>query len=638
MKGAMRPASLFLPFLLLIACASQHAPPKQAAGRAGGVPASDVNARILLEAIAPFLPEQLGQMGIAGLDLDREIVDLKPGVNERFRASVDKAGREIDARMASTKDPFLLQDLAILRKAAHDNARSIELEDKYVLPYENLDKKVFVGIHALLTDQVPPARRQFALVRLRKYAGLEGSLEPVTKLAADRTREKIGRPGLIGPVRAELEKDLADAATYRQGIKDMFAKFQIVGFEAPLATLNEQLVKYDDFLKAEVLPRTRTDFRQPPELYAHQLARKGIDAAPDEVAREGHRGYSETKSAMEILAQEVAREKGFAKADYLSVIRELKRDQLVGDTVRVTYEKRIVELEEIIRRQKLLTLPKRPMRFRIATAAETAEQPAPHVDVQGLFAKKGELFFVLPLTVTGKSSLKYDDFTFSAASWTLTAHEGRPGHDLQFSAMAERGVSLARTLFAFNSVNVEGWALYAEYITRPFMPKDGQLISLQFLLLREARAFLDPELQSGKISITEAGRVLRDEVGISDAFATEELLRFGHKDLAGKYAGMGKLIAAKKSPAKPTQLLLGITKASLSTDSFLSAASFQDTTRVLIGAATSGKIDRLYGLKENVILGRKIPVGTGVKPEVDEELDELAAEAEEIIGEPVAVS
>jgi DNA-directed RNA polymerase subunit beta' len=66
--------------------------------------------------------------------------------------------------------------------------------------------------------------------------------------------------------------------------------------------------------------------------------------------------------------------------------------------------------------------------------------------------------------------------------------------------------------------------------------------------------------------------------------------------------------------------LLGITKASLSTDSFLSAASFQDTTRVLIGAATSGKIDELYGLKENVILGRRIPVGTGAIDE-DEEIE-----------------
>ncbi|OGL34887.1 DNA-directed RNA polymerase subunit beta' [Candidatus Saccharibacteria bacterium RIFCSPHIGHO2_12_FULL_47_16b] len=78
-----------------------------------------------------------------------------------------------------------------------------------------------------------------------------------------------------------------------------------------------------------------------------------------------------------------------------------------------------------------------------------------------------------------------------------------------------------------------------------------------------------------------------------------------------------RLVKEKKKPAQYNQLLLGITKASLSTDSFLSAASFQDTTRVLIAAATSGKVDKLYGLKENVILGRLIPVGTGAR--TDEE-------------------
>jgi len=72
-----------------------------------------------------------------------------------------------------------------------------------------------------------------------------------------------------------------------------------------------------------------------------------------------------------------------------------------------------------------------------------------------------------------------------------------------------------------------------------------------------------------------------------------------------------------KKPAEFTQLLLGITKVAIYSDSFLSAASFQDTTRVLIAAATSGRIDRLYGLKENVIIGRKIPVGTGVLTETD---------------------
>jgi DNA-directed RNA polymerase subunit beta' len=76
-----------------------------------------------------------------------------------------------------------------------------------------------------------------------------------------------------------------------------------------------------------------------------------------------------------------------------------------------------------------------------------------------------------------------------------------------------------------------------------------------------------------------------------------------------------------KKPAEYSQLLLGITKVSTQADSFLSAASFQDTTRVLIAAATKGKVDQLYGLKENVILGRKIPVGTGTNDD-ELELDE----------------
>ncbi|MDB5167386.1 MAG: rpoC [Candidatus Saccharibacteria bacterium] len=73
------------------------------------------------------------------------------------------------------------------------------------------------------------------------------------------------------------------------------------------------------------------------------------------------------------------------------------------------------------------------------------------------------------------------------------------------------------------------------------------------------------------------------------------------------------LAADKKELVSYTQLLLGITKVSIWSDSFLSAASFQDTTRVLINAAVSGRIDRLHGLKENVIIGRKIPVGTGAR-------------------------
>jgi DNA-directed RNA polymerase subunit beta' len=83
-------------------------------------------------------------------------------------------------------------------------------------------------------------------------------------------------------------------------------------------------------------------------------------------------------------------------------------------------------------------------------------------------------------------------------------------------------------------------------------------------------------------------------------------------------------ITERGKPAVAEPLLLGITKASLSTESFISAASFQETTKVLTEAAIQGKVDTLRGLKENVIMGRLIPAGTGVTnyAKADIEIDE----------------
>ena len=95
-----------------------------------------------------------------------------------------------------------------------------------------------------------------------------------------------------------------------------------------------------------------------------------------------------------------------------------------------------------------------------------------------------------------------------------------------------------------------------------------------------------------------------------------------------------QLAAEGKNLISYTQLLLGITKVSIWSDSWLSAASFQDTTRVLINAAVSGRADHLHGLKENVIIGRKIPVGTGAVEE-DEEFE--APSEDEFSEEEIAV-
>ena len=92
-----------------------------------------------------------------------------------------------------------------------------------------------------------------------------------------------------------------------------------------------------------------------------------------------------------------------------------------------------------------------------------------------------------------------------------------------------------------------------------------------------------------------------------------------------------KLVEEGKEPAEGKQVLLGITKASLATNSFLSAASFQETTKVLTEAAIKGKVDPLIGMKENVIIGKLIPAGTGMKRYRNIKLDSDINEDDELM-------
>jgi uncharacterized protein (DUF885 family) len=267
-----------------------------------------------------------------------------------------------------------------------------------------------------------------------------------------------------------------------------------------------------------------------------------------------HKAFSDLQAEMKPIAEQIAKQRGLSSSDYRDVIRELKKKQIVGDAILPLYQDRLKQVEKIIVDQQLVTLPDRPARIRIADAAETAQQPAPHMSPPPFLhntGQKGE--FILPLNIPpapGQAAAeKYDDFTFDAAAWTLIAHEARPGHELQFDAMLERGVSLARIRYAFNSTNVEGWGLYSEYITRPYMPLEGQLVSLDYRLLRAARAFLDPELQSGKVKPEDAYRVLEQDVVQSHAMAQQEVERYTYRapgQANSYFYGYTKLLALRK--------------------------------------------------------------------------------------------
>jgi len=488
---------------------------------------SNQNAQLLIRVMAQYGPESAGEDGVPGMDDKISVVAADQP--ERFRRDLTAARKELEARLASEKDPLVRQDLEILIGAANRAVRSSEASEHRLLPYQDVAGTVFYGVKTLLDDQIAASRRPAAVIRLRKYTGLEPGYKPIVTQAEERFRYKLKAQGLIGPSKAEVEKNLENTGAYVTGIGLLLEKYKMQGYEEAFAKLKEQLASYDDFVRKEVLPKARSDFRLPPDLYAIALERYGIDYPPDELTRVAHQTFTELQGEMQPLAAKIAKERHLQSSDYRDVIQALKKDQIPGDQILPHYQKRLAEIEEILRREHLITLPDRPAIIRLASAAETAAQPAPHMQPPPLMNNHGERGqFVLPLETTGEGgkTLKYDDFTFAAASWTLTAHEARPGHELQFDAMIERGVSLARALFAFNSTNVEGWGLYSEWFMLPYMPDDAKLVSLDYRLLRAARAFLDPELQQGKITPEQAMQVLEKDVVSSPAFATEEVERF----------------------------------------------------------------------------------------------------------------
>ena len=482
----------------------------------------------LLDVEFEHTPEQGSRQGLAKFDDRISHPTLADEMAKRHE--LEAALAKLDTARARESDKRVQQDLDILHKAYDLKFRTEDYELAHEVPFLNASEQVFQGLHGLLDDQVAAERRPAAVVRLRKYAGDEPGSTPVTEVFKQRELEQIAKPDVLFPSKGEMETELGRNSNYVEGIGALFSKYKLTGWEAAYAKLKAELAAYDAWVRQNILPRARTDFRLPPQKYALDFEQYGIDIPPAKIAAMAHAAFTEYQHEMAPLAAQVAKAKGFPSSDYRAVTTGLKKTQITGEAILPFYRNRLHEIEQIIVAHHLVTLPDRPAIIRLATAAETAQQPAPHMVPPPFLHNTGQRGeFVLPLNIpaaNGGAADEYDDFTFDAVAWTLTAHEARPGHELQFDSMVERGVSRARVLYAFNSTNVEGWGLYSEYIMQPYEPAAGQLLTLQLRLLRAARAFLDPELQSGAVTPARANDVLEKDVVLSHAFATEEVERY----------------------------------------------------------------------------------------------------------------
>ena len=516
---------------------------------------SNEHTQVVLEFLAKYNPEGAASLGVDGLD--ERIFDLGENIHERQMAEAAALVGELKTRLIDETDPRVRQDLQILIKAGEDYIHSSQLEYDNLLPYFNMPQTIFYGMRGLLDPQVDPARYPAAISRLRKYAGLEEGYEPITELAKARTSERFGVPGLIGPYKGEIEQELGNAQSYVSGMEQLFQQYGLEGWEEPYQEIVRQLDDYDQWVRAEVLTRARDDYRLPAVLYEDALRNWGVYESPEKLIETATQGYMDIRNEMDALAPLVAKQKGYDTDDYRKVIRLLKEERIAGDELLDYYQARLRDLEAIIRENRLVTLPDRDAGIRIASEAETAAQPAAHLETPRLIGNTGEFpVFVLPrLGKNPDGSWQQNDDSYEAGTWTLTAHEARPGHELQYSAMIEEGVSIARAVFSFNSANVEGWALYAEAIAKPYMPLDAQMISLQYRLARAARMFLDPMLNLGLIKPEDAKRLLLEDVVLGETWAQNEVERYTYRmpgQATAYYYGYTKLQALRTQ----TELML----------------------------------------------------------------------------------
>jgi hypothetical protein len=509
----------------------------------------------LLLTQAQFDPENAAQSGLE--QFDGKAIDLGPKRTNRLVAAEEKQRDIFAAALKTETDPQVRQDLQILIKSIDQSVEGARLDQKLMLDWTDVPQFVFGAMNDALDPQVGPQRHAKALELLQRYTGLFPGSAPLTLLAKARWADSQGA-GKIGPYKGEVEDTLGKTDTYIAGIHALFAKARVKGADTALAVLDQQLRDYAAWEKANVLPKARDSFRLPEQIYAFRLRAVGIDLPPEQLVGRARRGFYDTRRQMEALAPLVARKFGFAKTDYRSVIAELKKDTIAPDKLEVYYGSVLSQIDAAITREHLITRPDFPVLMRLGSPAENAQQPAPHMSPPRLIGNTGERgqFVLTTGDPSAGADAKYDDFGFKAAAWTVSVHEARPGHELQFAQMLARGVSQARVLYAFNSVNAEGWALYAEAEFMPYEPIEGQLIALQYQLLRESRAILDPMLNLGQITPAEATTWLREQVGLSKAFTKEEVDRFTFRSpgQAGSYYyGYGQLADLRTA----TELTLG---------------------------------------------------------------------------------
>lgn len=493
---------------------------------------SDRIAEEFTKALARNHPEAGSEIGYNEFDQLGLLLDLETEKRERdlFVAWIDR----LNSEKSLTTDIELKTDYEVLQIWLKNKIESIDVfRQEREVEFSPGVQFIYGNLNILVNPQSSVDRKKAAVDRFKVYVQGDAKHRPLLIAMQEKFHHQLkkysGKKPLL-PFQGEVEQYMKDSAAYLSGIEEMLKASGRTDWTSDWETFKKHAVEYDKFVKTVVLANSRKDPRVPKPIYIQILKQRGIESTPQQLIQKGISDYKKIYRQFQDHAKIVAKKYNLAQSNPAFIIQYLKSKPVTEPKeVEQLYKAADQRLDKIMKDNNLISVPKAPLMIRIAGEAESRANPVPHLNQPPLINNRGERpEFVVPSSEKG---LPFDDFSSPHSAMILTAHEGRPGHDMQFSQMLDSGLSVIRSRYAANNVNIEGWALYAEDLVYPYLNSEEQLFALQTRLWRVARMFLDPQIQMGQIPDQKVIDVFTKELGVSNVMAGLELRRYKFNDI-----------------------------------------------------------------------------------------------------------
>jgi hypothetical protein len=476
-----------------------------------------------------LFPEATSDIGYE--EFDEMVTPFSSSLLKKNEDLFHRWQKRLKSNLEDPMDPELATDVRILLNEINLELEGISFDRKFgVIPFIPFTEFVFQNLKDSFGERGDLNGKRKALIRFKKYVHGGKEFPPLSIGLKEYINSSISfvqfpLSQAYWPSRYELENYLQHSRKFISAIKDLLSHFDQKEWADDFQQLQEQDESFKKYIKEAFLPFVGKKYPHLEDVFNFKLKKLGVDIPVDQLIQMAKEDYRKTFLEFKRRGRELAKKHHLKNSNHLEVIRFLmSRSYDSQENLLLAFEKMNDLLFKIIQEHDLISIKVPPkFIFRFASEAEVQSTPAPFFISPPLLDKKGNKRGQFVITPPSSERL---DFSYPEAILSLTAHETMPGHGLQYHVMKERGTTLVRSWLAFNSVNVEGWGLYAEDLVFPYVSEEAKFILLQRRLWRQARMFLDPELNLGRITKDRVFQVFQNELGFSRPFAQSEFDRY----------------------------------------------------------------------------------------------------------------